>query len=307
MNATFDPYRVLGLAKDADAAAIKKAYRKLAKAYHPDRGGDPEQFKAVGRAHEVLSDPDKRALFDEFGPVSLQPGFDPAMARGGFRGDPRGGFDGTGDFDMNDLLSQLFGGGRGAPRGGQGFGGFGGQGFGGQTPGVRAELSLDLRTACLGGVRQLTTQAGSMSVRIPPGVRDGESLRLKGQGDRVGGPPGSDLHLTLRIEAHPVFRREGEDLHVDLPVTVAEAIGGGSVRVPTLDGAVDLKVPAGTQAGRTLRLRGKGVARRGKAAGDLYVHVQVKLPEALDAAALQALERAYQGDVRDDLLRAAAA
>jgi DnaJ-class molecular chaperone len=223
---------------------------------------------------------------------------------GGFGGDPRGGFDGAGGFDMNDLLSQLFGAG-GAP----GFGGGFDRGFGGQqaTPGVRAELSLDLRTACLGGVRQLTTSGGSMSVRIPPGVRDGETLRLRGQGARVGGPPGSDLHLTLRVAAHPVFRREGEDLHVDLPVTVAEAIAGGTVRVPTLQGAVELTVPPHTPNGRTLRVRGKGVARRKQAPGDLYVHVQVQLPESLDPDALAAIERAYRGDVRSDLLRAAAA
>jgi len=307
-TATFDPYRELGVSKNADADAIKKAFRKLAKTHHPDRGGDPERFKALNRAHDVLSDPEKRAMFDRFGPVSLQPGFDPSMAEGfggGFGGGARGGFDGAGGFDMDDLLSQLFGGGaggasfRGAP------GGFGAAG--GPTPGVRAELGLDLRTAVTGGVRQLTTQAGTMSVRIPPGVRDGETLRLKGQGQRVGGPAGSDLHLTLRVAAHPAFRREGEDLHVDLPVTVGEAIGGASVTVPTLDGSVSLQVPAGTQSGQTLRLRGKGVKRKGRPAGDLYAHVVVKLPEGVDPDALQALEAAYRADVRSELHRAAAA
>lgn len=310
MNTSFDPYRTLGVGRDADAAAIKKAYRKLAKEHHPDRGGDPERFKALGRAHEVLSDPDKRKAFDTYGAVSLEPGFDPSMAGGfggsGFRGDPRGGFDGAGGFDMNDLLSQLFGAGAGG-RGAQGFGGFGGGPPPGGPAGVRAELGLDLRTACTGGVRQLTTSAGSMAVRIPPGVRDGETLRLKGQGEKVGGPPGSDLHLTLRVAEHPVFRRDGEDLHVVVPVTVAEAVAGGAVRVPTLDGSIEVKVPAGTQPGRTLRVRGKGVARRTQPAGDLYVHVEVALPEALDPAALQAVQQAYRGDVRSELHRAAAA
>jgi len=123
----------------------------------------------------------------------------------------------------------------------------------------------------------------------------------------VGGPSGSDLLLTLRVAGHPVFRREGEDLHVDLPVTVGEAVAGASVTVPTFDGSVKVRVPAGTQSGQTLRLRGKGVVRKGRGAGDLYAHVVVRLPEGVDPAALEALERAYREDVREDLRRAVAA
>jgi len=293
MSPTFDPYRELGVTRDADAVTIKKAFRRLAKAHHPDRGGDPERFKAINRANEVLADPERRSLFDRFGPAGLQPGFDPAMA-GDFAG--RGGFDGAGAFDMSDLLSQLFGGGGG-----------GGGPMGGSAPGVRAELGLDLRTAVLGGVHQLTTSSGSLGVRIPPGVRDGETLRLRGQGGRVGGPPGSDLHLTLRVAEHPVFRREGDDLHVELPVTVGEAILGARIPVPTLEGAVQVRVPAGSQSGQKLRLRGKGVQRRGQPTGHLVVHLRVRVPDGLDPAALEALEQAYRGDVRGELHRAAAA
>ncbi len=312
MNAThgtgFDPYKVLGVEKSATPEQIKKAYRKLAKAHHPDRGGDEERFKEIGRAHEVLSDAEKRALFDRFGPMSLEPGFDPAMAQGfaGGRG-PRGGFHyGTSDagFDVEDLLGSLFGaGGRRA----QGFGGFGGAAPRGPA-GVRAELGLDLRTAVEGGVRTLTMGQQSMSVRIPPGVRDGETLRLRGQGERLGGGPGSDLHLTLRVAEHPVFRRAGEDLHVTVPVTVGEAVGGASIDVPTLDGVVRVRIPSGASPGQTLRVRGKGVQRRGQATGDLYVRLEVAMPDAaVDPEVLRQLDAAYRGDVRSGLMRAAAA
>jgi len=300
----FDPYKVLGVAKAATPEQIKKAYRKLAKAHHPDRGGDEARFKEIGRAHDVLSDPEKRSLFDRFGPMSLESGFDPAMASGfggRGRGAPRGGFQGAGqgvDFDMEDLLGSLFGG--GGPRG-----------FGGAPPrgpaGVRAELGLDLRTSVEGGVRTLTVGPQSMQVRIPPGVRDGETLRLRGQGARLGGAPGSDLHLTLRVAQHPVFRRDGEDLHVTVPVTVGEAVGGAMVDVPTLEGKVRVRVPPGSASGRTLRVRGRGVGRRGQGQGDLYVHVRVDLPVSVDPELLQRLDEAYGSDVRSGLMQAAAA
>jgi curved DNA-binding protein len=304
---TFDPYGVLGVAKTATPDQIKKAYRKLAKAHHPDRGGDEARFKEIGRAHDVLSDPEKRAMYDQFGPVSLESGFDPAMAAGFGRGgrSPRGGFRSASSqdvgFDVEDLLGSLFG--AGGPRG---FGGFGGGAPRGPA-GVMAELGLDLRTAVEGGVRTLTMGEQSMQVRIPPGVRDGETLRLRGQGARLGGGAGSDLHLTLRVAEHPVFRREGEDLHVTVPVTVGEAVGGATVDVPTLDGKVRVRVPAASTTGRTLRVRGKGVSRRGSPPGDLYVHVDVALPDAVDPELLQRLEAAYRGDVRSGLMQAAAA
>ena len=304
-----DLYKVLGVARDADADTLKRAFRKLAKKWHPDRNADKpdaeKRFKEVNRAYEVLSDPARRKAFDEFGAGSLQSGFDADRARAarGGPGRPSGGFGADREVSMEDLLGQMFSRARGRtrgvdPTGGVGFG-FEGQDDGDTARSTRhASLEVDFRTASLGGDRELRFEDGrTLKVRIPPGVRDGETIRL----------PGEDLLLTLTIASHAVFRREGEDLHVTVPITVGEAVRGASVTVPTLDAAVKVVIPPSTQTGRRLRIRGKGVVRRGRAPGDLYVEVEVRVPEALDDAALQAVEQAYGGDVRLDLLRKAAA
>ena len=291
-------YDVLGVPPDASRDEIRRAYRKLARQYHPDRNpGDAEaerRFKEVNAAHEVLSDPDKRKLYDEFGEDALRAGFDPERARawrqyGGRGPGPTGGF--GPDFDMGDIFEELFGGSfRGARAG--------------RT--IQSEITVDFHTAARGGERELRFADGrSLTVRIPPGVRDGESLRLRGQGEPGPGGPG-DLVLTVRVSPHPVFRREGDDLHLVLPVTVSEAVLGATVEVPTLDGSVKLKVPPGSQSGRRLRLRGKGVHRRGRPAGDLYAELSIRVPEVVDdrvRQAVAALDEAYASDVRADLQR----
>jgi len=288
-----DPYRVLGVANNASDDDIKKAYRTLAKQWHPDRNPDnPEaetRFKQINSAFGILSDPERRARYDEFGPIGLDPGFDPDYARrASARGVPPGfGADGI---DLDDL-----------------FGGFFSRMDHGPAP-TRASLRLAFEDAARGGQRALSFADGrTIDVRIPPGVRDGETLRLQGQGasdPRTG--KRADLLVTLDVEDHPLFRRDGEDLHVTVPVTVGEALRGGSVPVPTLDGVIKLKIPAGTQTGRTLRARGKGVTRRGHT-GDLYAHIEVRLPDAIDPDALDevidALEQGYREHPRHGLYR----
>ena len=274
-------YTILGVADDASDQDIKKAYRKLARELHPDRNPDPsaeERFKKVGAAYEVLSDETKRALYDEFGEDSLRQGFDPDRARA-WRQQP---FTGGGP-DMEDLLGSIFGRQAGPRRGRD----------------IRADLELDFTTAALGGTRHIQFGGQGFDVRIPAGVSHGGDIRLRGKGGQgFGGGPRGDLLITVHVAPHPHFRREGLDLHVDLPVTVAEAIRGASVELPLLQGRVKLRVPAGSQNGHTLRLRGKGVARKGRTTGDLYVHLVVQVPGRLDDDVLDAIEAAYEGDVR---------
>lgn len=299
-------YDTLGVPPDADAATIKKAFRKLAHELHPDRNkGDKaleEKFKEVNRAYEVLGDDDKRKLYDEFGEDAEKLGFDPEKTRqyrqyrqGGGRGFDQG-------VDFEDILSQMF-------NGGGGFGGGGGfRGGGGPARGrdMQAEMSLDFRTAVRGGERVIGIDGRSVTVRIPPGVKDGGNLRLRGQGlpGPRGGPSG-DLVLAIQVQPDPLFEREDDDLIVEVPITVGEALRGGSVEVPTLDGQVRVKVPAGAQTGQTLRVRGKGVVRPKHPPGDLHVKLRVELPDLRDrledpalTQALDTLEATYGRDIR---------
>jgi len=286
-----DLYSVLGVPKTADADTIKKAYRKLAKDLHPDKNPGNKaaetRFKSVNHAFDVLHDPKKRGIYDEFGEEGLRDGFDPERARAYKNWQGQGG--GGGGRGRSVSFEDLFG--QATQNGGSNFDGFGDI-FGGSRrrrgpqkgADVEAELQIDFAVGVKGSTMELSIGGRPVSVRIPAGAHEGSRLRIPGQGapSQSGGPQG-DLFLTLHVTPHKYFRREGDDLHLDLPITVKEAFAGSKVRVPTIEGAVQLKVPPGTQSGHVLRVRGKGVAKKDRTPGDLYVHFQIILPESKDA------------------------
>ena len=318
-----DFYKVLGVSKDAEAAEIKKAYRKLARTLHPDHNpGDAAseaRFKEVGEAYAVLFDPVQRKQYDQLRAMAGGPRFSAGS------GGPGGGFE--------DLFGGMFGGGGGGGGGGprvrystQGagvpggledlLGGMFGGGFSaarGPQPGVdlAASTSLPFRQAVEGSTVSLRVEGRTVNARIPAGVRDGQKIRMRGKG-RPGdlGAPAGDLVVTVNVTPHPVFSIDGKNLRMTLPVTFAEAALGTQVDLPTLDGTtVKLKVPEGTPSGRVLRVRGRGVkATHGP--GDLLVTVQLAVPQRLSADARRAVEAfaaATDGEnVRADLLAHAA-
>jgi DnaJ-class molecular chaperone len=295
-----DPYTVLGIAKSADAAEIKKTFRKLAKKYHPDQSTDPkakEKFAEVSSAYEILGDEKKRGAFDrgEIDAEGKPRGFEGFGAGAGGpwttrRGQP--GFEhfefnqggpGAG-FDTSDIFSELFGGARRGARPGAGAGQAGRSVPRGED--VAAQVTVTLAEAVLGTKVRVSLPTGrTLEVSVPAGMEDGKQIRLKGQGhpSPFGGEQGDAL-ITVKIARHPYFRIEGRDLRLDLPITLYEAVLGGKVNVPTLDGTVELNVPAGSNGGRTLRLRGKGLPKtQSSAGGDLLVTLRIMLPEDPDA------------------------
>ena len=299
-------YQILGVDRGASADEIRKAYRKLARELHPDVNPGDEaaetRFKEVAAAYDVLADPDKRKAYDEFGEESLRGGFDAEKARAYEqwkssrrrsadpfrRARPAGAPGGFGGFDFADL----FGSGwtaRGPMKG----------------PDAFATVEMTLRQAITGGEVELhIPDRPNIKVRIPPGADNGSTIRLRGKGlpGHEGGEPG-DLVIECRVKPHPHVKRDGLDLIFDLPVTLGEAYLGAEVTVPTFDGQVKLKIPPRSQPGARLRLRGKGV-KRGKKTGDLYVELDVRLPERPDAQLEKAIrehERESKPDVRAEL------
>jgi DnaJ-class molecular chaperone len=300
-----DPYSVLGVAKSADVADIKKAFRKLAKKYHPDHSQEPkakEKFAEVSAAYEIVGEEKKRAAFDR-GEIDAEgkpryQGFEgfgaggPGARRAGATGFENfdfnfgGGRGGRGGFDPADLFGDIFGAGAAAGRRGPG-----------QRPSpargedVAASVTVGLPEAAKGTTARVTLPSGrTLDVSIPAGIEDGRQIRLKRQGQPSpsNGEPG-DAIVTVKIGKHPFFRVEGRDLRLDLPVTLYEAVLGAKVSAPTLEGAVELAIPPGSNGGRTLRLRGKGLP--GSPAGDLLITLRIVLPDEQDTELVNLMRR----------------
>lgn len=323
-----DYYKVLGVSRGATADEIQKSYRKLAKKHHPDLNPDDKaaqkKFKEVQQAYDVLSDEKKRKLYDQFGPEyenvakgggpqwssQVPPGyqdFDFSQAFGG------GGAGGGGQVppDLEELLRQFTGGGGG-----------GSFEFGGAPPrrrgrkqaaqpgaDVQHEVEIPFRTAITGGEVSLRIHRGNkaetLTVKIPAGIDDGKTIRLRGQGEPSpnGGPPG-DLLVTVHSTSHPHFRRDGLDLIVKVPVTLAEAALGAKVDVPTPHGEITLKVPPGTSSGTRLRAKGQGIKKGDSHTGDLYAEIQIEIPKQIDdqsADLIRQLDSRQSLDPRADL------
>ena len=334
-----DFYKVLGVSKDADEATIKKAYRKLARTWHPDQNkGNPEaeeRFKEIGEAYTVLSNPEQRQQYDAIR----------AMGAGGFRGGAGG--SGASGVNFEDIFG-AFGGGNGgnvrfATNGGAGinlddilgaFGGFGGGSSRGSSPfagasqfgdfggahgasyqqapqkgeDLHASTRITLRQSLSGVNIKLAVSGNPMTVKVPKGIKDGQSVRLRGKGKAsLNGGATGDLIVTIHVEEDPVYSREGNDLRMTLPVTFAEATLGAKVEVPLIDGStVTVKVPAGSDSGRTLRLKGRGVATK-KDTGDLLATISVVVPKDLTPEQLDSIKALAdgldQGDPRAELVK----
>lgn len=321
-----DYYQALGISKTASADEIQKAYRKLARKYHPDLNPDDktaqQKFKEVQHAYDVLSEPEKRKMYDQFGPD-----FERMGGGGGspFRGGPGGGqgFEevfgrggaGPGGFqfegDIGDIFRQFTGGAAGG-------GGRGRRAAPTPSPGrdLQAELTVPFNTAAIGGSAAVSIQRGgrieSIQLKIPPGVETGKKMRLRGQGEPSpdGGPAG-DLLVTLTVASHPYFKRSGQNLELRLPVTLGEATLGATVEVPTPNGKVSLKIPPGSSSGRRLRVREQGGFSPTGAPGDLFVELQVKLPDQFAAPesvsdearqAIETLEKLYGDSPRGNII-----
>lgn len=298
MAAKRNYYEVLGVSKSADESEIKKAYKKLARQYHPDlnpNNKDAEQkFKEVSEAYAILSDSEKRSKYDRFGSGNFGSDFDRAWqqsSRGG-----AGGIDfeqmGHMGFDLSDILGDLFMGG--------GLGGAGrsrGRSQRPQPQNIEMELSLGFLESVLGAKKTFSTGDSLIDVMIPKGVEAGSKIRVAGKGKN-----GGDLYLVVKVEPHPYFKRVGDTIELNLPISLKEALAGGKVEVPTVHGPVDLKIPEGASSGMKMKLKGKGVEdRRSGKSGDQIITLQVTIPQMPTATRKKILEQlasAAEKDIR---------
>ncbi len=330
-----DLYAILGVGRDASAEEIKKTYRRLAQKYHPDRNPEnkkaEERFKEISVAHDILSDPEKRQLYDEFGMEALQSGFDPSRARAYRRAAAGPGAYSTGDVgagwsqgnrSFSDILNEM-------------FSGLGRQARGVPGSDLEYPLQIDLLDALRGQSVDMTVErpapcpacngtgrSGSrrcdrchgtaairervrLTVKVPPGVDTGSRVRVAGKGEpgQYGGPPG-DLYLIITVKPHPFLERRGRDLYLEVPITVGEAMRGATITVPRLSGKVNVKVPPRSQSGQLLRLKGQGVSDpKTHARGDFFVRLMVHVPTDGDGIepAIDALEETYRVNPRHNL------
>ncbi len=294
-----DPYSILGVSKTASESDVKSAFRKLAKKYHPDQNADnpraQEKFAEVNSAYEIVGDKEKRGQFDrgEIDAEGKQAGF----AGGPFGGgNPFGGgrrsAGGQGGFSAEDILGEIFGskgGGGGGPFGGAGGGPFGGasghsqqntRSRGAKGQDVNAALQVTLEDLARKEKIRVELPSGkTLSVALPNGVTDGQVIRLKGQGEAGFSGANGDALITINIRKHPLFKRDGDALRIDVPVTLYEAVLGGKVTVPTMKGSVSLAIPKGTSGGQTLRIKDRGIIKRDGTIGDVLATLRIILPE----------------------------
>ncbi len=304
-----NPYSVLGVAPSATDADIRAAFRTLAKKHHPDRNkgdkGSEEKFKEVSAAFDIIGDADRRRKFDageideqgreraaggfRYGP-GAGAGAGPGGFQSGYGSQYSGGFANKGDFDdLGDIFADLFGRGRTA----------------GAQPGamrgrdMKYGLEIDFLDAARGGAKRVTMPDGrQLDVTIPAGVETGQTLRLRGQGEAgVAGGPTGDVLVEITVKPHPVFEREGDDIHIEAPITLSEAVLGGKITAPTIAGDVSITIPKNSSSGAVLRLKGRGVAREGKPPGDQYVKLKIVLPEGGDPE-LEAFVKSWSGGER---------
>jgi DnaJ-class molecular chaperone len=277
-------YEILGLTSSASADEIKKAYKKLARQYHPDLNPDnkeaEQKFKEISEAYAVLNDTEKRAQYDRFGAGNFGQDFEKAWSQSW----GQQGFDpsrmGSMGFDLGDILGDLLGGGR------SGRGGFRARR---QPRDLELELPLTFQESVLGAQKSVRVDGSVIDVKIPEGVETGSKIRVSGRGQ-----DGGDLYLICQVQGHPFYRRQGTTIELNLPITLKEALNGATVEVPTLKGSVDLKIPAGASSGTKLKLKGRGAMDlKSKSTGDQIVTLQVVVPsltESQRAKVLKALE-----------------